>query len=390
MATRNLNKEKSDEVRMVFQRLVEDGGSVELVFGHFRGDFKVLAEAPDRVILGISALERGQWGLKVGSRLTLLLLDRGLPYEAIVDLQGHGKLHGAEAAHIAMPRMLRALDTHRLADYVPDRPVACPFADQHNDIRDGHALAFGEDGLELAPPEGTRILGDMLRLNATSTVELRAAVGENLPLPVRVAYFGDGYWGLRITEAADKRHLGRYRQWILEARHRQHQKDLARFSPGGLESKRLPDRVEAAKSVVHPHLLVDKDPLVLVLAEGEGFPARLAEGVGRKFGVAALDQGPGPTRPLLEELGAGGEGWGRVKLVVVHQRVRSISGLERCRRLTQEEGCPLPVLLAGTEEEADLKRNRAIAAGAVDYLVVDPFKVLNLLRSLDDTLRLFA
>ena len=390
MAQRSLNKDQPEAIRMAFQRLCEDEGTLKAVFGTFRGDFRVLAEAPDRVILGISDLERGQWKLKPGSRLTLNLVDRGLPYEAVVDFQGHGKVHGVEACHVTLPRLLRALDAHRLADFVPDRPMPCPFSDQHNNVKDGFATAFGEDCLELAPPEGTRSLGEMLRLQATSTVELRTAQGDPLILPVCVAYFADQVWGLRITDAVDKGHLGRYRQWLMEARRLQAQKDLARFSPGGLESAKLAGRPEAALPRLRPKLLVERDPLILVLAEGEAFPARLSEAVGRKFGVAALDMGPGPVKPVLGELGVDDQGWGRIRLVLIHHHLRSGSPLERCRRLTQDEGCPLPVLLVGTDEEANLKRNRAMAAGAVDYLVVEPFHVLSVLRTLDETLRLFS
>ena len=395
MATRNLNKEHLEAIRMVFQRLCEGEERIQVGFGNFHGEFKVLAEAPDRVILGISDLERGQWKLKTGSRLTLKLLDRGLPYEAVVDFQGHGKLHGVEACHATMPRLLRALDTHRLADFVPDRPVPCPFGDQHSDVKDGKALAFGEDGLELAPPEGTRVLSDMLRLNATSTVELRAATGDSLVLPVRVAYFGEKVWGMRFTDNADRLTVGRYRQWLLEARHQQAHRDRSRFNPGGLESARLQGRRDAAKEAVkpaasHPRLLVDRDPLVLVLAQGDAFPARLAEAVGRKFGVAMLDPGPGPLRPSLGDLGVDDQGWGRIRLVLIHHQLRSGTAMERCRRLAQEEACPLPILMTGTDEEAELKRNRALGAGAVDYLSVEPFHVLTVIRVLDQTLRLFA
>jgi CheY-like chemotaxis protein len=288
-----------------------------------------------------------------------------------------------------MPRQLRALDTHRLADFVPDRPIPCTFADQQNNVKDGHATAFGEDCLELAPPEGTRILGDMLRLNATSTAELRIAAGDSLILPVRVAYFAERVWGLRITEGADKLQLGRYRQWLMEQRHHMSRKDLERFSPAGLQSPRL-----ASRSVAAPRaslrILVDRDPMLLLLAEGETFATRLAEAVGRKFGVAFLDVGPGPLRPLLGDLGVDEQDWGRLRLVLIHYRLRAGSPLERCKRLTQEEACPLPVLLIGTEEEAVLKRNRAVAAGAVDFLVVEPFRVLSVLRALDDTLKLFS
>ena len=391
MGARNLDKDKTETIRMVFQRLCEDEDVVELAFGTLHGEFKVLAEAPDRIILGISDLERGQWRLKPGARLTLKLLDRGLPFEAVVDFQGHGKLHGVEACHLSMPRLLRALETHRLADFVPDRPLACPFADQHNDVKDGLATAFGEDGLELAPPEGTRILGDMLRLNAASTVDLRSAVGESLVLPVRVAYFGEKVWGLHLAESADKVAVGRYRRWLLEARHLQANRDRSRFNPGGLESARLPGRQDFSRLVVTtPKLLVDRDPMLLVLAEGEAFPARLSEAIGRKFGVTAIDPGPGPVGPALLELGVAEGDWGRIRLVLIHHRLRWGSAMERCRRLIQGEACPLPILIAGSDDEADLKRNRAVAAGAIDHLIVEPFHVLSVLRVLDDTLKLFG
>lgn len=391
MGARNLDKDSSEAIRMVFQRLCEDEGVLQLTFGALHGEFKVLAEAPDRIILGISDVERGQWRLKPGARLSLKLLDRGLPFEAVVDFQGHGRVHGVEAGHVTMPRLLRALETHRLAEFVPDRPLACPFADQHNDVKDGLATAFGEDGLELAPPEGTRVLGDMLRLNAASTVDLRAALGESLVLPVRVAYFGEKVWGLHLSDSADRLAVGRYRQWLLEARHQQAQRDRSRFNPGGLESARLPGRQDLAKPAgALPKVLVDRDPLLLVLAEGEAFPARLAEALGRKFGLAALDPGPGPLTPALRDLGVDASGWGRIRLILIHHRLRSGSAMERCRRLIQEEACPLPILIAGTEEESDLKRNRAVAAGAVDHLVIEPFHVLRVLRTLDETLKLFG
>ena len=93
---------------------------------------------------------------------------------------------------------------------------------------------------------------------------------------------------------------------------------------------------------------------------------------------------------MLGPLGAGSQDWGRVRLLLVHQRLRLSSGLELTRQLTQEEGCPLPILVAGTEEDVLLKRNRAIAAGAVDFISVDPFRILAVMRSLEETLVLFS
>ncbi|HEX9082269.1 MAG TPA: hypothetical protein VF768_08315, partial [Holophagaceae bacterium] len=262
------------------------------------------------------------------------------------------------------------------------------FADQRSDVRDAAIQAFGQDGLELLAPDAVRSLPEVLRLNATSTVEFRSQAETSLVLPVRVAYLGDRYWGLRFPDDMEPLLLGRYRQWLQEARRAQAQLDRKGFDPGGAEA-----RPASARDPGHPRvrLHADRDPLVLVLAEGEAFPARLASAIGRKFGVASLDLTRGSVRPCLSELGSDEErGWGRVRMILVHHHVRSGSALELCRKLVQEEQCPLPILLAGTEEEADLKRNRAIAVGAVDHLVVEPFKVLSVLRTLDDTLKLFA
>ncbi|GLH69940.1 hypothetical protein GETHPA_14730 [Geothrix rubra] len=388
MSSPGLNKEDPEAIRLVFQRLCQTGGSVRLAYGAFHGEFRLLAEAPDRVVVGLGDVERGQWQLKPGTRLTLGLSDRGLPFEAVVEFQGHGRFQGQEASHFAPPRLLRATEAHRLADYVPDRPVACSFADQQSNVKDGAVQAFGVDGLELSPPENVASLPQVLRLNATSTVEFRLAGNASLVMPVRVAYFGDRFWGMRFADTVDPQLLGRYRQWLQEARRAQAQQDLKGFEPGGAEAR--PQTRELSPAGPRVRLLSDRDPLILVLAEGEAFPARFTEAVGRKFGVAALDLVRGAVRPHLADLGGGPEsGWGRVRLILVHHRVRSGSPLEACRRLVQEEQCPLPVLVAGTEEEADLKRNRAIAAGAVDHLVVEPFRVLAVIRALDDTLKLF-
>jgi CheY-like chemotaxis protein len=178
---------------------------------------------------------------------------------------------------------------------------------------------------------------------------------------------------------------------LIEARHQQANRDRSRFSPGGLEARHLTRTLEANHHLsASPKLLVDHDPLVLVLAEGEAFPARLAQSIGRKFGVVALDLGPGPVKPALAELAVEGLSWGRVRLVLIHHHLRSISALERCRRLVHDEACPLPILIAGSREDVELKRNRAMAAGAMDHLVVEPFNVQSVIHALDEAIRIFG
>jgi CheY-like chemotaxis protein len=134
---------------------------------------------------------------------------------------------------------------------------------------------------------------------------------------------------------------------------------------------------------------VDRDPAILFLSEKEDAARRLAESLGRKFGILSLDYITGKLRPFLKAHGGEETGWGRIRLIVIHNHLRLASPLELCRQIVEQEACPLPVMLAGTEEDVDLKRNRALAAGAVDYLPIEPFKILTVLRKLDETLKMF-
>jgi hypothetical protein len=46
--------------------------------------------------------------------------------------------------------------------------------------------------------------------------------------------------------------------------------------------------------------------------------------------------------------------------------------------------------VVGLEEDVALKRNRAIAAGAVDFISVEPFHVLRVMKVIEETLRMFG
>lgn len=387
MSRKSPHLEDPEAIRMVFQRLCEARGLVSLTLNQHRGDFPLLAEDGGRLVLALSDVLRGQWGLKPGQKLTLGLKDRGIPYEAIVEFLGHGRLDGEEACHLGQPRLLRALEEHRLAEYVPERPLRCTFTTQSHDVLSGQAVAFGEDGLELAPPDEKVSLPERMRLNTHSHLELHYERDATLVLKAKVAFYGDGFWGLRFTEDTDPQALGRYRTWLLEARRHQMRLDRERFDPKGRSAPKA--AAEAPKLGTQATVLADRDPVILVLSEGEGVPRRLAEALGRKFGIAFLDYVKGPVKPTLAQLGAEGEGWGRVKLIMVNHHLRTASPLEVVRQLAGPEGCPLPLLICGSEEDAEVKRNRAIAAGAVDYLVVDPFNVLKVMKAVDETLKLF-
>jgi CheY-like chemotaxis protein len=386
MAGHSSNLEELKAIRLVLQRLCLAGGVVHLKHNAFEQDVPVFAELEDRLILGISDVVRGQWGFKPGMHLLMTLEDRGKKFEAVIEMLGHGRFEGVESCAFNHPRVLKCLNDDRLSDFRPDRTAPCTYSTHALEIRDGKIRAFGYQGVELCYA-GADSKSGILRLGDETVLGLVLGKGESLVAPAKVVYFGDGYAGIHFREDADQAFLLVYRRWLEEMVRGQAKRDQDGFEPSGSRVKaHIPD-TETRRAI---KLLVDHDPLLLIISEGDAFPNRMAESLGRKYGLACLDYVQGRVHPDLAVLGTDGGNWGRVKLLLVHQRLRVSSGLELTRDLIQEERCPLPILVVGLEEDVPLKRNRAIAAGAVDFISVEPFHVLRVMKAIADTLQMFG
>jgi len=385
--SRNLNE--STAIRLVFQRVCREAGMVNLKLEGREWPFPLLAETETRIVLGVSELQAGRWNLKPGALLALGLVDRGRRYQGTTRVGELGEWEGEACVLLHHPRELNAADYDGLADYVPDQPVICTFSTPALDICEGRLGSLGNDGLEFALWGTGAVKEGQLRVGTATTVELALGGGVKVALAAVTASMDERTAAVRFSPKADPAVLKVYRGWLQDAILAQDRRDRDGFMLQG--QRRGPRGAPVAKvqSIAGVQLLADKDPLVLVIGEG-GFPQRIADALGRKFGIAGLDFVQGEVRPMLGPLGGGDSGWGRFKLLLVHQRLRLSSGLELTRQLTQDEGCPLPILLAGTEEDVGLKRNRAIAAGAVDFISVDPFRILAVMRSIEETLALFG
>jgi len=392
MGKRSAHLEDPETIRMVFQRACREGRSLRLRFGNFQQDFSLLAEEEDRLIVALPGITRGQWDLKPGCHLALFLEDRGRAFEAVVEFGGHGELNGVPCAHVSQPRILKCLNDSQLSDFVPEMPLRCTYTTRSLDIRDGFLRALGREGVELSLAPGRQ--AEPIRLGGETMLELFLDRDLRVVAPARFEHLGDGYAGLRFTLPGDAPFFQAYLPWLEAAQRAQGLRDRQAFDPKGAQGSQRDEQGESrpgSRITMHS----DRDPLILVISAGEDFPARVAQSLGRRFGVASLDHVQGPVKsllgpPLTPPEGGAGEDWGRLKLLLIHQRLRIGSGLELTRQLIQQEHCPIPILVAGTEEDVALKRNRAIAAGAVDFISVDPFHVLSVMKAVGDTLAMFA
>ncbi len=383
--------EDATAIRMALQRLCVDGARLEVAYRDQRAAFPILTEDGERLAFRMSFEAIESWGLKPGENLALKLKDRGLEYECVVAHAGQEVLEGVETCLATIPRVLRRSDMHRLADFIPDHahmPVReATFTNTRNALIDGTVQSFGEEGLELVLRNNKQDIRELLRMGEESLLDLPLDNNLRLRAPTTVAYFGDNLVGLRFTKQADAQLLEQYRSWIQDQQVLQEQHDREDFSPRGFQEATA--RLNRAAALPMAKVLVDREPLILLLTEKEDFALRLGEALSRKFGLAMLDHIKGPVKVQLPGLVGADGSWGRVRMVLVHNQLRLASPLELCRQLVEEESCPVPVILVGTEEDEAKKRHHALTAGAVDYVAVEPFRILAILRRLDDTLRLF-
>jgi CheY-like chemotaxis protein len=381
--------EDATEIRMVLQRLCLAGARLEVAYKGQRSSCPILTEDGERLAFRLGFDDLAAWGLKPGENLALKLKDRGLDYDCVVSHTGQEVLEGVEACLAAIPRVLRRADLHRLADFIPDRPTAhqATFTNTRNALLDGHVQSFSEEGLEVVLRDTKQDIRELLRMGEESLLDLPLEGNLRLRAPTTVAYFGDNLVGLKFTKQADSQMLDQYRAWMQGQQVAQAQQDRDTFAPKGFQEATA--RINRAAALPTLKILVDREPMLLLLSEKEDFARRFAEALSRKFGVAFLDHIKGPVKTQLQALGVGEAGWGRVRMVLIHHQLRLLSPLELCQQLTGQEGCPVPVLLAGTEEDEAKKRHHAVAAGGVDYVTVEPFRILAIIRKLDDTLKLF-
>ncbi len=390
MVRNSLNIEDPLLIRMMVQRLCQESSFCGLGFKEQKGEFPTLTEDGQRIAFDMPHAEILAWGMQTGDSVELRLKDRSLRYEGSGSHLGPGRLESLETCLLAMPRILRRADGHRLVDFVPEAGPKCTFTNARSALLDGTIQGLSEEGLEIALRDPHQGIQNILRMGEESLLDVTLGDGLKIEAPTTVAYFHEDAVGLKFSKSADAKLLDQYCNWIQEQQALQIQRDRENFQPGGITHPVV--RASAGSVLPQLKVWVDRDPMILLLTEKADFAQRMAEAFSRKYGLASLDYIKGPVAPQLARIGAAEatSPWGRTRLVMVHNLLRLSSPLEVLRQLTDREKCPLPVLSLGSAEDEDKKRNHAIAQGAVDYLAVEPFRVLATLRKVDEVMALFA
>ena len=385
MATDSRTIEDSLSIRMIIQRLCLAGLKLSLACRNNRSQFQIMFQEPDRVLFRFTPAELEAWNFAKDENVSLIFEDRGFRYETVIEFIEKAEREGILCAQFTAPRILRRADDRRLAFFVPENAPKVTFSNSRNDVLDGQIKGMSRDGFEVYLKDSTQKIEDVLRMGEESTLDLALEDNLRITATAKVAYFGENHVGMKFTDKVDKTVLNQYRNWLDVQERVQSDKDREAFESGVLRS------VGRGTGAVLPQVKqwVERQPYLLILTEREDFARHMAEALGRKWGVLSLDYITGNLLPFLKPFAGESGGWGPISLIIIHNQLRLSSPLELARQVVTQEQCPVPVLLAGTEEDVDLKRNRAMAAGAVDYVPVEPFKILSVLRKLDETIKLF-
>jgi len=277
-------------IRMAFQRLCRDGANLFLRKATRRGLFPMLAESEGRIAVAISGAERELWGLELGGHLSAFFVDRGRRFEATLEVAGPGSVEGVECCHFEQPRRLVCLDDRRFADFMPHAPITCLFSTPSHDICEGRIRAMGAEGIELRLGGTEHSRADLLRVEGSSVIELPLGPETRLRLEGTVAYFREGMAGILFHEDGSEAALRSYRSWLMDSLLTQLQRDREAFNPGGVTTVRnLGPGGERPGFRVK--LVQDRDPLVLVISEGDALVERLLCGPGLLAGHRAAPGG---------------------------------------------------------------------------------------------------
>ncbi|HLO67422.1 MAG TPA: hypothetical protein VK188_10420 [Holophaga sp.] len=386
MAADHFQIDDTATIRMVFQRLCRAGGDISMRVEGREWSFPIFEEVEGRIVVGMTSQERTKWNVNVGDHFRMTVFDRGRKFQGTVEVADFGQQDGSDCIYLEQPRVLKGRDFRGLADFVPEKPFKAVFTSPAMDFCDARIKAMGQDGIQLPLYGSGAVKEGQLKPDTPTTLELAMDLGTKFVLPAVCDSMEEGVAGLRFTVKGDSPVLRDYRLWLTDAMIAQDRKDRELFQVRGMRAVRDAGSVRRASPTLQ--VWVEKDPLVLVVGEPP-FTQRMGEVLGRRFGVAGLDYARGDFKGLLQPLGVEGADWGRVRMMIVHQRLKSMSGMEVAGKLLKDETLPFPVIMAGTEEDAPLKRNRALGIGALDFVIVDPMKILAVIQAVDQAWKAF-
>ncbi|MCB1050002.1 MAG: hypothetical protein KDC71_05330 [Acidobacteria bacterium] len=313
---------------------------------------------------------------KGGAVEELTLFYEGKEYEGHVKITGLGKLDGQDAMRVSFPSSIQLNDQFQLTHYHMPPGAKVSFTSIMNEFLEGTLVNVGTRGIDLRWKDEGNIKEKLVQGRETSiSFELDSFTKVNGQ--GRVLYFvefGKPMVGVEFTKV-DSTQIDCLEAWLekqIKAKQtREKQAFQSNWNPAAAQRKKgqdgedkPPDRSEILAPDFEP-IFNEADPYVLLASPNLELLEQVGRSLSGSFGVLITRGTFQNIRILYDKF--------KPKMIVLHEDLGNISGFDLVKSLLEHYSADLAILMMGDRENEQEKMNQAMRAGAVDFLVVNPF-----------------
>ena len=373
------------EIAVIFNRMFERNQSLHLKFGEERLLCKPLAVESDHIFIACSMQDRERYNISANGSVQFSLFHEGKEYYATANLSGSGKMEGKDALRLNWPPSIKINDDYCLTqlNLIPKKSVT--FTSITNQICDGDLINIGVQGIDLRN-KGGESNAQVLKVDQITMVAFDLEPGVSIAQKGRVLYhtqFGQDLVGVEFVDM-NQEVAQKLEKWVSEQVESKKMADKSWLQKGGAKQARKKSGGQAGSTRTmadredYETIVKEGDPYVLLITRDEAIIKRLTKSLSRKYGILASKGRFKRVESIVGEY--------HPVMIIIHDQLGQVSGFDLTRTINKHLSDEFRILVMGTDEDRVEKQALSHEAGALDYLVIEPFNMLKIFRMIDDAI----
>ena len=378
-----------EEIRIIFRQLVENARFVFPNFSDEKLPCRLLNDEEDSLFIALKTEDRERFGIRMNQQAAIRFFYECKEYYTSVAIMGAGRFEGTDALRLAYPRALRINDQYCLTQLhlIPRRD--CTFTSTTNQFCSGKIINLGVKGIDLRSEE-VQPIRELLAVDHEVMVGFELSDSLKISQKGRVAYinqFDEIFAGIEFVDL-DKGLEEKIAEWMtnqsIEKKNRELDALRKKRKPKPKRSAAAP-RENAGPVLAHDYrgtILKEGDPYILLLSRDEALIQRLGKCLMRKYGILISKGRFSNVTKIMSHYDP--------KMIIIHDTIGTVSGFDLVKTILGHADAEIAAVIMGSAEEEQERRIRAIDAGALDYLPIEPFKMLPVFKRVDEAMSLFT
>jgi len=385
-----------EALEVMFHRLAAHAQSLYL---HFKDKTRcpVLGLEGASLFVAMTAAERERQGVRLKQNVKISLYYEGKECYGGARVLGAGRFDEREALRLSLPGAMTLNDDFCLTYFhlMPRKEVV--FTSTMNQLCTGALVNIGIKGVDIKSKESQPIK-ELLAIDRETQLGFELEKGLHFAVKGRVLYvqnLEEQLIGIEFLDA-DRDLEAKLNQWIAEQTQVKQDKDRrfleARKKGGGRRAAEAASASTGDEAVAEgaaevgsgepsvrddfQPVLREGNPKVLVLSKDEALIERLGKCLMRKYGVLRSKGRFANVKELIAHYRPG--------MILIHERLGMVSGFDLAQTILSHADEERFIMIMGDGENEVEKSNQAVRAGAIDYLVVEPFKTLPVFKKIDE------